>query len=80
MLDKAIIVYGRREQPEDTYIYLLYGSQLLNYVIDSTGSSSVIRLSVDKNNDKAIKFYKSNGFKIEKSDSDITYEMAYIKR
>ena len=90
MLDKAIIIYGRREQPEDTYIYLLYvslkergkhyGSQLLNYIIDSIGSSSVIRLSVDKNNEKAIKFYESNGFKIEKSDSDITYEMAYLKR
>ena len=89
MLDKAIIVYGRREQSEDIYIYLLYvslkergkhyGSQLLNYVIDSARSSSIIKLSVDKNNEKAIKFYESNGFKIEKSDSDITYEMAYIK-
>ena len=89
ILDKAIIVYGRREQPEDTYIYLLYvslkergkhyGSQLLNYVIDNAESSSVIGLSVDKNNEKAIKFYESNGFKIEKSDSDIAYEMAYLK-
>lgn len=90
MLDKAIIIYGRWEQSEDTYIYLLYvslkergkyyGSQLLNYVIDNAENSSVIRLSVDKNNEKAIKFYESNGFKIEKSDSDITYEMTYIKR
>ena len=83
ILDKAIIVYGRREQLEDTYIYLLYvslkergkhyGSQLLNYVIDRAENSSVIRRSVDKNKE-------SNSFKIEKSGSDITYEMTYIKR
>lgn len=88
--NKAFIIYGKREQSEDTYIYLLYvslkergkhyGSQLLNYVISAAENLSVISLSVDKNNEKAIKFYESNGFKIEKLDSDMTYEMVYIKR
>ena len=87
--NKAIIIYGPRISPRDMYVYLLYvspkehgkhyGKQLLDYAIENGKKFAALRLTVDKNNEKAIKFYKSNGFEIEKTVDDISYDMIYKK-
>lgn len=86
--NQALVIYGR--EGESLYINTLYvdpnargqglARQLINFVIQDWKTNfkgKTLELSVDKNNDGALKLYKSMGFDIVGNAGTTSYKMRY---